>query len=88
MNATIARPFRLGVLGGIGPEATGTFYLKLIAQLQNKGLIQRNEDFPQIIINSIPAPELIFDHIDEIDLLPYVQGIKELDAMKPDLIVM
>ena len=28
----------IGVLGGIGPEATGEFYLALISKFQEKGL--------------------------------------------------
>tara|TARA_Y100000310_G_scaffold267681_1_gene279772 strand:- start:10676 stop:11365 length:690 start_codon:yes stop_codon:yes gene_type:complete len=79
---------KIGVLGGIGPEATGNFYLKLITRLQEEGLIKSNQDFPQIFINSIPAPELIFDNISGEDLLPYVQGLKELDKLNPDFIVM
>ena len=55
--------FKIGILGGIGPEATGEFYNKLIKRLQEKDLIKSNKDFPQIFINSIPAPELIYDYI-------------------------
>ncbi len=80
--------FKIGILGGIGPESTGIFYLKLIRKLQEKGLIKSNLDFPQIIINSIPAPELIFDKISNKDLEMYVKGIKELDALNPNFIVM
>lgn len=79
---------KIGVLGGIGPEATGEFYNKLIKSLQEKGLIKTNQDFPQIIINSIPAPELIYDKISDKDLQPYIKGLKELDSHKPDFIVM
>jgi len=79
---------KIGVLGGIGPEATGEFYSKLIKTMQEKGLIESNQDFPQIIINSIPAPELIYEKITENELLPYINGLKELDNYKPDFIVM
>lgn len=80
--------FRLGVLGGIGPEATGIFYLRLIKELQRQKLITRNADFPQIIINSIPAPELIFEAHHEVDIDPYLAGLKELDTLSLDLMVM
>lgn len=79
---------KIGVLGGIGPEATGEFYNKLINKLQEKGLIKSNKDFPQIIINSIPAPELIYDKISNKDLEPYVNGLKELDKFEINFIVM
>ncbi len=58
---------KIGILGGIGPEATGHFYLKLIKRLQETGRIKRNTDYPQIIINSIPAPELVDEKIQDIN---------------------
>ncbi len=79
---------KIGILGGIGPEATGEFYNKLILGLQEKKLIKSNKDFPQIIINSIPAPELIYDTISEEELEPYISGLKELDNFGVDFIVM
>lgn len=79
---------RIGVLGGIGPEATAEFYSKLIRRLQEKNLIKSNVDFPQIIINSIPAPELIYDNISETDLKPYRKGLQELDNFHGDFILM
>ena len=75
-------------MGGIGPEATGEFYSKLIGALQKKGLIKSNRDFPQIIINSIPAPELIHGTITDGELQPYIDGIRELDKFGVDFIVM
>lgn len=79
---------KIGVLGGIGPEATGEFYNRLIKRLQEKKLIKSNSDFPQIVINSIPAPELIYNKISNKELLPYLYGLKELDKLKVDFIVM
>ncbi len=79
---------RIGVLGGIGPEATGEFYNKLIKRLQERGIIRSNRDFPQIVINSIPAPELIYDNISEEELKPYIEGLEELDRFGVDFIVM
>jgi aspartate racemase len=79
---------RIGVLGGIGPEATAEFYSKLIKRMQDQGLVHRNEDFPQVFVNSIPAPELIHDNISDKDLEPYVKGLRELDSLNPDFAVM
>lgn len=80
--------YKVGVLGGIGPEATGEFYNKLIQELQKKGLIRSNRDFPQIIINIIPAPELIYEKVSNEELEPYIRGLKELDQFGVDFIVM
>jgi len=82
------KTIKIGVLGGIGPEATSEFYHKLIFKLQDTGVIKSNLDFPQIIINSIPAPELVHETISEADLQPYIKGLKELDSMNVDFIVM
>lgn len=78
----------IGVLGGIGPASTGEFYLNLISKLQEGGLVKSNVDFPQIIINSIPAPELIYEKISDKDLDLYIKGLKELDEFGVDFIVM
>lgn len=51
-------------------------------------MIKSNQDYPQIIINSIPAPELIYDKISVKDLEPYTKGLKELDEFGVDFIVM
>jgi len=79
---------KIGVLGGIGPEATGEFYLKLIHKLQSVNLIKNNMDFPQIAINSINAPELIFNNISDDKLIPYINGLKELEKFGVDFIIM
>jgi aspartate racemase len=51
-------------------------------------LIKSNRDFPQIVINSIPAPELIHDNISGEDLQSYIDGLRELDKFGVDFIVM
>ena len=79
---------RIGVLGGIGPESTAEFYTKLIRELQKSGFIKSNKDFPQIVINSVPAPELVYDKITDADLSSYLTGLRELDNFRVDFIVM
>ncbi|MBI2675987.1 MAG: aspartate/glutamate racemase family protein [Candidatus Aenigmarchaeota archaeon] len=92
-NFFLAKPIfstrsKIGILGGIGPEATAHFYTLLIRKLQRKGLIKCNMDFPQIIVNSIPAPELIRAEVSGKELRPYVKGLRELDEFGVDFIVM
>ncbi len=74
-------------MGGIGPEATAVFYGKLIEKLQATGQVKENADFPQIVINSIPASELVKNSNSE-RLSFYIKGLKELDAFGVDFIVM
>ncbi|MDE1810689.1 MAG: aspartate/glutamate racemase family protein [Candidatus Micrarchaeota archaeon] len=78
------RKARVGLLGGIGPEATGIFYLSLIAKLQKSGRVQSNTNFPQIVVNSINAPELVRNT----ELGAYIRGLKQLDAFGVDFIAM
>jgi len=85
---SIHMTIKLGVLGGIGPDATAEFYRKLIAKLTLEYRIRSNRDFPQIIINSIPAPELVNDEISEEEIIPYTNGLVELDRMGVDFMVM
>ena len=77
----------IGILGGIGPEATGNFYLKLISEIQKQKLVKSNMDYPRIIINSVPAPELT-SKITKAELKPYVDGVKQLEQYGADFIVM
>ena len=79
---------KIGILGGIRPEATGYFYVSLISKLKCSGLKKRNKDYPQFVINSINAPELVSSEISDSEIKPYVDGIKELALHQPDFIVM
>lgn len=79
---------KIGILGGIGPQATGYFYLNLIDKLKSSGKIKSNQDYPQIIINSVNAPELTSEKVDNKMLAPYIKGVAELSIHKPNFIVM
>ena len=61
----------IGVLGGIGPESTAEFYRRLINRIQKSGYVQSNLNYPHILINSIPAPELFLENP---DLSMYQEG--------------
>ena len=78
---------KIGVLGGIGPEATGEFYLNLVRGFQQSGLIRSNTDFPYIVIHSIPAPELV-GKITPKQLEPYKAGLRELESFGVHFIAM
>ncbi len=51
-------------------------------------MIKSNSDFPQIIINSIPAQELVKTKTSKRELAPYFAGLKELDLHEPNFIIM
>ena len=78
----------IGILGGIGPEASAYFYAELIRRLTKIGRIRTTADYPHIILNNINAPELVTLDVTADMLQPYVEGLKELVEHEPDFIVM
>ncbi|MGA3193235.1 MAG: amino acid racemase [Minisyncoccia bacterium] len=76
----------IGLLGGIGPESTGFFYLELIRKFIEKNKPKDNSEYPHVIINSISAPELIFNNGTHEILSPYVDGLKQLEKSGSDII--
>lgn len=49
----------IGILGGMGPEASGYLY-KLLIDLSIKHFnAKHNDDFPEVIIHSVPVPDFI-----------------------------
>lgn len=77
----------IGILGGMGPEATADLYMKIIRICQAKYGAKYDMDFPQIIINSIPIPDVIeTSRID--DVLPFlVSGVELLENAGADFII-
>lgn len=79
---------KLGILGGIGPEASTYVYTELIRRLRDSGAIRHNGDYPHIIVNSINPPELVSLEVNDTQLAPYIDGVKELAATGVDYIMM
>jgi len=50
---------KIGIIGGIGPQATGALYKKIIELAQTKYKAKNNNDFPRILIESVPIPDFI-----------------------------
>lgn len=51
----------IGILGGMGPEASGYLYNILIEKSINEFKAVHNEDFPEIVLYSLPIPDFISD---------------------------
>lgn len=77
---------KIWLLWWIWPEASAIFYMKLIAKIKDLDIIRSNKDFPNIIINSINAPEIIEHNDNRIE--DYIEWIKALNFHKPDYIYM
>ena len=69
----------IGILGGMGPEATADLYMRIIRILQSKGA-KYDSDFPQIFIYSLPLPDIVKDIKYERIIVPMlINGIKKLE---------
>ncbi len=51
----------IGVIGGMGPQASSEFYRLLIEKSISKYGVKNNDEFPEILIDSIPVPDFISD---------------------------
>jgi aspartate racemase len=51
----------IGVLGGMGPEATAELYKRIVSLYQDEKGAVDDADFPSIIINSVPAADMLND---------------------------
>ena len=82
-------PMKIGVLGGIGVDASIYFYQKLVQGYRERRQITSNTQYPQIIINSAPLPELHLDEHDTPNIIQkYEDAISQLSENRPDFIVM
>jgi len=79
----------IGVLGGMGPEATALFYLSLIKQCQKQYGAKFDEDYPEIFIYNLPIPDVVKGIKKPFETLAYlVKGAKKLESIGADFIVM
>lgn len=72
----------IGIIGGMGPEASQHFYKLLISHAQKDYQIEKNEDFPEIYLASIPVPDFISDEKREKEALNMLEDrVKEMDKL-------
>ncbi len=56
---------KIGVLGGMGPEASANFYLRVIKLFQTELNAQHNFEFPEMMIHNIPSPDNVEAGVNE-----------------------
>ncbi|MBI2029506.1 amino acid racemase [Candidatus Gottesmanbacteria bacterium] len=79
----------IGVIGGMGPEASERFYGMLIKLSQKYYKIEKNEDFPKIYIASVPVPDFISSQKNQKRALNMlVQTVKEMNKLDIDYFCM
>ncbi len=50
---------KIGILGGMGPEATADLYMKIIRWFQITRKATYDADFPAVVIYSVPIPNIV-----------------------------
>jgi aspartate racemase len=76
----------IGILGGMGPEATAELYLRIIRIFQRNGA-KYDKDFPEILILNLPLPDVVErpDKDSKIrDIL--VKSVKKLESNGADFV--
>lgn len=77
---------KIGILGGMGPEATAQLYFKIIRILQSKYGAKKDKDFPEIVIVNLPLPDVVEELQDGVKE-QLICGVKKLEAAGVDFIV-
>lgn len=79
----------IGILGGMGPEASANLYSKMIKYSQNKYGAVQDFDYPPIIIYSLPL--IGFDETGIVDKegvkKQLIEGVKRLESAGCELII-
>lgn len=61
METTEEKKRKIGIIGGVGPQATVHIYQQIIELSQSKYGAMSNDDYPRLIIESVPVPDFISD---------------------------
>lgn len=51
----------IGVLGGMGPQASNEFYRLLIEGARERYGARNNDEFPEVLLDSVPVPDFLAD---------------------------
>ncbi len=77
----------IGILGGMGPEATADLYLAVVRIFQQERGAKYDSDFPPFIICSLPLPDVVEGKGDEKAVVFMLkEGAKRLEAAGADFI--
>jgi len=73
----------IGILGGMGPEATAELYARLVQAFQAKGAVY-DEEFPAIYIYNLPVPDVAEKENDI--LMKLIDGLEKLRKMDSEIL--
>ena len=55
---------KIGILGGVGPQATAYIYQSIIKQANKSHNAVNNDGYPYVVVASVPVPDFISDKTD------------------------
>ena len=77
----------IGILGGMGPEATADLYLRIIQLFQQKYGAIYDSDFPEIIIVNLPLPDVVENTGEQSKAREMlIEGLKKLERAGADFV--
>lgn len=78
----------IGILGGMGPEATAELYLRIVRIFQQKYDAKYDGDFPPFFICSVPIPDIVSSLENEERTISMLRdGCRKLEAAGAQFIV-
>ncbi len=52
---------KIGIIGGVGPQASAYLYQEIIRSAQHDHAATLNHQYPDLVIHSLPIPDFISD---------------------------
>lgn len=78
----------IGIIGGMGPEATADIYLKIVRYFQTKYGARNDNDYPKIIIYSLPIPDIVKSSKNDQEILKLmIESAKSLKKSGCDFVI-
>ncbi len=78
---------KIGILGGMGPEATAELYLRIVRIFQKKYGAKYDCDFPEMIICNLPLLDVVEGGNKDVEVENMlVYGVRKLEAAGADFI--
>lgn len=78
----------IGILGGMGPEATAALYLRIVRTFQHRYGARLDADFPHMLIDSLPVPDVVETVENETRFIEILcGGAARLEAAGADFLV-
>ncbi len=79
----------IGILGGMGPEASSTLYARMIKYIQTRYGAEQDTDYPPMVIYSLPLSGFDETGITDEQLVSsqLIEGVKKLETAGSDLVI-